>query len=113
MWRVWQIDFPKMLASVLQALQGSSKSAQVDAYLAINGALAMYDGLPDLDDIRRNMTIIETLLLRDIALKHPANVVDNNIIVQAVKLAARFTADENIISLIRFWRITQSVRRSR
>lgn len=76
----------KMLQSVIHQLAGSSRAARLDAYLALNGALKAYGGIPNKRFLAQRMGLFMQFLSRDIVWKDEDGQWDLNIIVQALKL---------------------------
>ncbi|KAI9818713.1 MAG: hypothetical protein M1832_004189 [Thelocarpon impressellum] len=84
-------DFPAMLESVLQQLAGEARSARVDAYLLLSGALKYYDDIPDPRAIGEKMGLFMQFIRRDLNAETPGQtVLDTNLITQALKVLSIF-----------------------
>jgi hypothetical protein len=81
-------SFRKMLNSALQHLGRPSRSARLDAYLALNGALKTYDGIPDPEAILGKSSLLVQFMARDLAWKDDEGRVDRDIVTQALHLAS-------------------------
>jgi hypothetical protein len=82
-------SFRKMLYSVLQQLESTSRDARQDAYLAINGALKTYDNIPGVAGMQAlvdQMGRVTQFLSRDMCWKDAAGRLDSIIVVQAIRL---------------------------
>ena len=79
-------SFGKMLQSVLHQLGSSTRSARLDAYLAINGAIKAYGNVPETAALVDKMAILMQFLSRDIAWKDTEGRLDSQIVSQAVQL---------------------------
>jgi hypothetical protein len=89
-------SFGKMLQSVLKELASSSKSSRLDAYLALQGALAAYDGIPDRQAMAANMPQFQQFLSRDLMWKDSSGLIDTQIATQALKLACTMVFDTQL-----------------
>ncbi|QIX01619.1 hypothetical protein AMS68_007136 [Peltaster fructicola] len=85
-------SFAKMLDSTLKQLDSTSKYSRLDAYLAINGALATYEDVPNHQEVSRHMNAFQRLILRDTVLRGTNESTDMQLAAQAFKLAARILA---------------------
>ncbi|KAK5109990.1 hypothetical protein LTR62_006357 [Meristemomyces frigidus] len=81
-------SFSKMLQSVVQQLAGPSIPSRLDAYLALNGALQAYEGVPDVCAMSAKMSLLTQFITRDLVWKNEAGLLDVNIATQAFKLTA-------------------------
>jgi hypothetical protein len=82
-----------MLQSVLKELASPSKSSRLDAYLAIQGALTAYDGIPDRQAMATCMPQFQQYLSRDLMWKDSGSLIDTQIATQALKLACTMVFD--------------------
>lgn len=89
-------SFGKMLQSVLKELASSSKSSRLDAYLALQGALTAYDGIPDRHAMAANMPQFQQFLSRDLMWKDSSGLIDTQIATQALKLACTMVFDTQL-----------------
>jgi len=89
-------SFGKMLQSVLKELASSSKSSRLDAYLALQGALTAYDGIPDRQAMAANMPQFQQSLSRDLMWKDTSGLIDTQIATQALKLACTMVFDTQL-----------------
>ena len=89
-------SFTKMLQSFIHQLAGPSRSSRLDAYLALNGALKAYEGVPDPSAMTQKMGLIMQFLTRDMAWKSTDGQLDTNIITQALKLAITLLFDSKL-----------------
>ena len=89
-------SFGKMLHSVIQQLAGQSVSSRLDAYLALNGALKAYEGIPDVDAMVAKMSLLMQFITRDMAWKNTSGTLDVNIVTQALKLTAAILYDQKL-----------------
>lgn len=85
-----------MLQSVLKELASSSKSSRLDAYLALQGALTAYDGIPDRHAMAANMPQFQQFLSRDLMWKDSSGLIDTQIATQALKLACTMVFDSQL-----------------
>jgi len=85
-----------MLQSVLKELACSSKSSRLDAYLALQGALTAYDGIPDRHAMAANMPQFQQFLSRDLMWKDSSGLIDTQIATQALKLACTMVFDSQL-----------------
>jgi hypothetical protein len=85
-----------MLQSVLKELASSSKSSRLDAYLALQGALTAYDGIPDRHAMAANMPQFQLYLSRDLMWKDSSGLIDTQIATQALKLACTMVFDTQL-----------------
>jgi hypothetical protein len=76
-----------MLNSALQHLGRPSRTARLDAYLALNGALKTYDGIPEPEAILNKSGLLMQFMARDLAWKDDEGRVDRQIVTQALHLA--------------------------
>ncbi|KAK5124935.1 hypothetical protein LTR85_001125 [Meristemomyces frigidus] len=81
-------SFTRMLHSVIQQLAGQSVTSRLDAYLALNGALKEYDGVPDASAMAAKMSLLTQFITRDMAWKNDKGALDANLVTQALKLTA-------------------------
>lgn len=79
-------SFHKMLQSVLNQLASTSRDDRRDAYLAINGALKVYEGVPDPQAVVEKIAFLQQFLTRDIAWKDANGRLDFSVITQALQL---------------------------
>ncbi|KAF2716827.1 hypothetical protein K431DRAFT_350026 [Polychaeton citri CBS 116435] len=86
--------FEKMLQSTIYSLAGTSRSCRLDAYLNINAALKAHEGVPDKDELEKQMARLQQFLARDISWKDEDGKLDANIVQQALKLAATLLHDQ-------------------
>jgi len=86
-------SFGKMLQSVLKELASSSKSSRLDAYLALQGALTAYNGIPDRHAMAANMPQFQQFLSRDLIWRDSSGLIDTQIATQALKLACTMVFD--------------------
>lgn len=93
-------SFAKMLSSVLRQLAASSRHSRLDAYLALNGALTAYDGIPDRESISQHIGSVLQFLTRDMTARDPSGSLDANMVVQAAKLAGCILIDEHLSKLV-------------
>ena len=89
-------SFGKMLQSVLKELASSSKSSRLDAYLALQGALTAYDGIPDRHAMAANMPQFQQFLSRDLMWRDSSGLIDTQIATQALKLACTMVFDSQL-----------------
>lgn len=89
-------SFRKMLQSVLNQLASQSRASRLDAYLALNGALKAYEGMPDPESMREKMGLIMQFLTRDMAWKDADGTLDTNIATQALKLTGAILFDGSL-----------------
>lgn len=89
-------SFGKMLQSVLKELASSSKSSRLDAYLALQGALTAYDGIPDRQAMVTNMQQFQLYLSRDLLWRESSGLIDTQIATQALKLACTMVFDTQL-----------------
>ncbi|KAM0707791.1 hypothetical protein Q7P35_004440 [Cladosporium inversicolor] len=89
-------SFGKMLQSVLKELASSSKSSRLDAYLALQGALIAYDGIPDRHAMAANMPQFQQFLSRDLMWRDSSGLIDTQIATQALKLACTMVFDTQL-----------------
>ncbi|KAF2858684.1 hypothetical protein K470DRAFT_259589 [Piedraia hortae CBS 480.64] len=80
--------FDRMIQSIIQQLASQSTSARLDAYIALNGAVKLYDDLPDAEILVSNMGILTEFMTRDITWKEADGSLNSNLITQALKFAA-------------------------
>ncbi|KAK4549441.1 hypothetical protein LTR36_006438 [Oleoguttula mirabilis] len=78
----------RMLQSVLQQLAGQCLKSRLDAYLALNGALREYEGVPDPPAMAAKMSLLMQFITRDVAWKTASGALDVNLVTQALKLTA-------------------------
>jgi hypothetical protein len=76
-----------MLNSALQHLGRSSRTARLDAYLALNGALKTYDGIPEPEAILNKSSLLMQFMARDLTWKDDEGKIDRHIVTQALHLA--------------------------
>lgn len=88
-------SFAKMLQSVIQQLAGQSTTGRLDAYLALNGALKAYEGVPDAHAMATKMRLLVQFMTRDMAWKTNGSL-DTNLITQALKLTAGILYDAKL-----------------
>ncbi|KAK4635060.1 Telomere length regulator protein rif1 [Fulvia fulva] len=79
-------SFRKMMQSVVQQLAGSSRDGRRDAYLAINGALKAYEGVPDPQAMVDKMPMLQQFISRDMVWKDQNGKLDSSIVSQALNL---------------------------
>lgn len=79
-------SFRKMLQSVLRQLESTSRDARRDAYLALNGALKAYEGVPEPQAIVEKIKPLMQFITRDMAWKDTAGRLDSNVVTQALTL---------------------------
>lgn len=79
-------SFRKMLQSVLHQLESQSRDARRDAYLALNGALKAFEGVPEPQAIVEKIKHLMQFITRDMAWKDSTGRLDSNIVTQALTL---------------------------
>lgn len=79
-------SFRKMLQSVLHQLESTSRDARRDAYLALNGALKAYEGVPEPQAIVEKIKPLMQFMTRDMAWKDGTGRLDSNVVTQALTL---------------------------
>lgn len=79
-------SFRKMLQSVLRQLESTSRDARRDAYLALNGALKAYEGVPEPRAIVEKIKPLMQFITRDMAWKDTTGRLDSNVVTQALTL---------------------------
>lgn len=80
-------SFAKMLESVVQQLASDMRSAKLDAYRSLIGALKAYESVPDPEALVNKMGLLMQFTRRDMCAKDwETDVVDTILVVQALKL---------------------------
>ncbi|EMC99498.1 hypothetical protein BAUCODRAFT_153681 [Baudoinia panamericana UAMH 10762] len=90
-------SFARMLQSIFQQLASPSVSARLDAYLALNGTLQAYGGVPDSQAISARMSLLVQFLTRDMAWKNHKGELSVNIVTQALKLTATMMFNSTLL----------------
>lgn len=81
-------SFKKMLNAVIQGLGQHARAGRLDAYLALNGALKTFDGIPDPEAILDKRNLLVQFMARDMAWKDSEGRTDRDIVTQALHLAS-------------------------
>lgn len=89
-------SFGKMLQSVLSELASASRSSRLDAYMALNGALTTYDGIPDRQAMAAVMPQLQQFLSRDLIWRDSSGLIDTQIATQALKLTCTIVFDSQL-----------------
>ncbi|RMX87788.1 hypothetical protein D0869_02109 [Hortaea werneckii] len=93
-------SFSKMLQSVIQQLAGQTVSNRLDAYLALNGALKAYEGVPEPDAMAAKMDLLMQFISRDVAWKNNSGSLDVNIVTQALKLVVTILFNQKLAAAL-------------
>ncbi|KAI6873465.1 hypothetical protein KC338_g1580 [Hortaea werneckii] len=93
-------SFSKMLQSVIQQLAGQIVSNRLDAYLALNGALKAYEGVPEPDAMAAKMDLLMQFISRDVAWKNSNGSLDVNIVTQALKLVVTILFNQKLAAAL-------------
>ncbi|KAI7082379.1 hypothetical protein KC356_g8426 [Hortaea werneckii] len=93
-------SFSKMLQSVIQQLAGQNVSNRLDAYLALNGALKAYEGVPEPDAMAAKMDLLMQFISRDVAWKNGNGSLDVNIVTQALKLVVTILFNQKLAAAL-------------
>ncbi|SMR50856.1 unnamed protein product [Zymoseptoria tritici ST99CH_1A5] len=80
-------SFRAMLQSIIRLLEGSSRDGRRDAYLALNGALRTYDGVPEPQAIVEKIQLLMQFMTRDMAWKDSTGKLDSHMVTQSLQLA--------------------------
>ncbi|RMX99563.1 hypothetical protein D0867_04568 [Hortaea werneckii] len=89
-----------MLQSVIQQLAGQAVSNRLDAYLALNGALKAYEGVPEPDAMAAKMDLLMQFISRDVAWKNSNGSLDVNIVTQALKLVVTILFNQKLAAAL-------------
>lgn len=85
--------FRQMLHSVLLQLEGPSRDARRDAYMAITGAIKSYSRVPDAQSLAEKMARLTQCLSRDLAWKDPTGHLDVQVVQMALSLTCAILFD--------------------
>ncbi|GAB1741990.1 hypothetical protein NU219Hw_g7387t1 [Hortaea werneckii] len=89
-----------MLQSVIQQLAGQTVSNRLDAYLALNGALKAYEGVPEPDAMAAKMDLLMQFISRDVAWKNSNGSLDVNIVTQSLKLVVTILFNQKLAAAL-------------
>ena len=79
---------PEMLRSLMQQLASETRSARLDAYLSLGGALKAHDGAPPLEDLADFIGPLMQFIRRDLTAEvADTSAIDTPLATQAIKLA--------------------------
>lgn len=91
--------FRQMLHSILLQLEGPSRDARKDAYMAITGAIKAYNRVPDPQLLGEKMARLTQCLSRDLAWKDPSGNLDSQIVQYALNLTCAILFDQQTSGL--------------
>ncbi|KAM3415467.1 Telomere length regulator protein rif1 [Cercospora zeina] len=86
-------DFRHMLQSALLQLEGPSRDARRDAYMALNASIKIYTRVPDPQPLAEKMARVTQCLSRDLAWKDAAGRLDAQIVQLALSLTCAILFD--------------------
>ncbi|RPA92578.1 hypothetical protein L873DRAFT_1709380 [Choiromyces venosus 120613-1] len=80
-------SLPKMLESIVQALESTERSKKIDAYFTFSNSIKAYDNLPDLAVMREKVPTLCAFIKRDFDAKlDESGKSDSQLIQQAIKV---------------------------
>ncbi|KAF2485591.1 Rap1-interacting factor 1 N terminal-domain-containing protein [Neohortaea acidophila] len=89
-------SFSTMMQSIVQQLAAPARSVKLDAYLALNGVLQTYDGVPDAEAMTEHSAAMMQFLTRDMMWRHEEGNLDIQIITQSIKLVCALLFDPKL-----------------
>ncbi len=94
-------NISSMLETTVRHLEGSSRSARIDAYSTLLGCLSAYDNVPEPQDLAGKLLDLLRFIRRDIwAKQEDTGVVDTQLATQALKLLLYFVTTPFLAPLL-------------